>query len=453
MRESPLSARLIERSSNFIHRLPGANSEEIVTMRNDALARLAFTGFPQIRDEQWKYTNIRPLERIEFEFSSDVDVSFNEMELDAINANSADVYRVVLVDGWFNENLSQLDGLPECISICSLAKILESNEKLDPRIRSFPIEQLKHKASKADNGFAALSSGIAADGVAVRLNAGATLDKPLEILCVSRDDASARICNINNFIHVEKQAKLQIIERYVSLADTNHLTNSAITCQLEDESVLDHYRIQNESQSAFHVGSATVNQATASRYRIYSLSFGALLNRHEVAQSLNGEQSYCELKGLYIGQGRQHIDNYTTVSHASPNGTSNEFYKGILDDRARAVFHGRITVEPGSQRTDAQQQNRNLLLSPDAEADTKPQLEIYADDVKCSHGATVGQLDEGAVFYLRTRGLGEHEAKAVLTKAFASEIVDEIEIVPLREQVAQLVQNKLESCFETREAA
>ena len=183
------------------------------------------------------------------------------------------------------------------------------------------------------------------------------------------------------------------------------------------------------------------------------MSFGASLDRHEVDQSLDGEESHCELKGLSLGTGRQHIDNYTTVSHAAPNGTSDEYYKSILDDRARSVFHGRIKVAIDSQHTDAQQQNKNLLLSKNAEADTMPQLEIYADDVKCSHGATVGQLDESAVFYLRTRGLNERQARIVLTRAFAAEIVEAIEHQAIREQVECLVQNKLGDNFEGQKAA
>ena len=194
-------------------------------------------------------------------------------------------------------------------------------------------------------------------------------------------------------------------------------------------------------------------QEEGSQYRIFSSSFGALLNRHEVLQSLDGRNAHCELKGLYIGNGNQHIDNYTTIAHESEDATSDEFYKGVLDDRARSVFHGRIKVAPGAQRTDAHQQNRNLILSPNAEADTKPQLEIYADDVKCSHGATVGQLDENAVFYLRSRGLDEAQARAVLTDAFAAEIVRGIDLEPVLNEVSALIQKKLNSGIAIREAA
>ena len=255
--------------------------------------------------------------------------------------------------------------------------------------------------------------------------------------------ANEKICNANSLISLKRGASAQVAERFVSLGCTNHLTNASVVVDLEEKARCDHYRIQNESQSAFHIGTGKVSQAAASRYRIYSLSFGALLSRHEITQSLDGVDSHCELKGLSIGDEKQHIDNFTTISHASPNARSDEFYKCILDGSSRSVFHGRVIVHKDSQHTDAQQQNRNLLLSPNAEADTKPQLEIYADDVKCSHGATVGQLDEEAVFYLRTRGLDEVSARQILTEAFALEIVEQIELNSLKEMVMNLAGDKL----------
>ena len=453
MKVSPLADHFSEQGEKLVQTLPGSSAGLIMQMRKDALARFALTGLPRITDEQWRYTNIRPLEKLKFDFSGSSNPLPDELEFSKNYLPDTETHRAVFVDGWFSQELSKLEHLPDTVRVWSLAEVLESSSNGDSQSFEFALQELQSISLNAENGFAALGAGFAADGVVVRVGAGTELDKPLEILCVSRKDASTRFCNINSFVHVDRGARIQLIERYLSLGNTNHLTNSSFTFKLEADAQVDHYRVQNESESAFHIGSARTRQADGSQYRIFSGSFGALLNRHEVIQSLDGRNSHCELKGLYIGDGNQHIDNYTTIAHESADATSDEFYKGILDDRARAVFHGRIKVAPGAQHTDAQQQNRNLLLSPNAEADTKPQLEIYADDVKCSHGATIGQLDEDAVFYLRSRGLEEMQARALLTHAFAAEIVNEIRLAPVQAEVTNLVQRKLSSEDSIREAA
>ena len=453
MRESALAIHLSEQGKSFAEKLPGSSAAEVRQVRQDALARFALTGLPRMTDEQWRYTNIRSMEKLRFEFSSQSAANSIDANLSELHIQDSDMYRVVLVDGWINDEYSDLAGLPEGVTVLSLAEILNSTTNGNTGSHTFALQELRQKSKNAEHGFAALGVGFAADGVVVHVGSNVHLDKPLEILCVSRHDADSKFSNINCFIHAESGAKIQLIERYHSLGATNHLTNSAFTFKLDADAQVDHYRIQNESESAFHVGSAKTRQEEGSQYRIFSSSFGALLNRHEVLQSLDGRNAHCELKGLYIGNGNQHIDNYTTIAHESEDATSDEFYKGVLDDRARSVFHGRIKVAPGAQRTDAHQQNRNLILSPNAEADTKPQLEIYADDVKCSHGATVGQLDENAVFYLRSRGLDEAQARAVLTDAFAAEIVRGIDLEPVLNEVSALIQKKLNSGIAIREAA
>ncbi len=453
MKVSPLANYFAEQGRRLAHTLPGSSIDSVAQLRTNALARFALTGLPRMTDEQWRYTNIRPLERHQFELSQSSSSNPNGVDISEWRLSNADTYRAVFLNGWFSSELSDLVNLPDTVSILSLAEILESTENGDTHTFEFALQELQSMSSNAEHGFTALGAGFTADGAVVQLGSGVTLDKPLEILFLSQDDADTRFCNVNNFIHAGKGARFQLIERYLSLGNTNHLTNSSFMFNLEADAQVDHYRIQNESESAFHIGSAKTRQKDSSRYRIFSISLGALLNRHEVIQSLDGENAHCELKGLYIGKGNQHIDNYTTIAHESADATSEEFYKGVLDDRARSVFHGRIKVAPGAQHTDAQQQNRNLLLSRNAEADTKPQLEIYADDVKCSHGATIGQLDESAVFYLRSRGLTEQQARTMLTDAFAAEIVNDIELEAVRTEVSNLVQQKLSSDNSIREAA
>ena len=453
MKNSALSSHLIAAGSELADRLPGAAVEGVRAMRSDALAKLAEIGLPSMTDEQWRYTNIRLIEKVMFQPASNSQMPVDDSALEKLQINASGMYRIVFLDGWYSERHSMLEGLPHGIEIGGLAHLLDGDVDTGREIVSLSMQRLNNMAKEASDGFRALNCAFAADGAVIHLARGAVLDKPLEILSVSRDDSEGTLCNLNHFVHAEPKSKIEIIERYASLGETGHLTNSSMTLDLEKNSMVDHYRLQEESELSFHFGRAAINQSDGSHYRIYSLSFGALLNRHEIAQLLDGEQSQCDLKGLYIGHGRQHIDNYTTIVHGSANCTSNEFYKGILDDRARSVFHGRIKVEQDSQHTDAQQQNRNLLLSRNAEADTKPQLEIYADDVKCSHGATVGQLDEQAVFYLRSRGLKEDEARTILTHAFAQEIVNDIELTPVRKHVDRLVQEKLQFGIRLREAA
>lgn len=447
MRESPLTGHLIGLHEELSGGLPGAQDAAVAAMRQRAITRLTEIGLPKITDEAWRYTNIRAFDKVTFRPTAESNAALTKLDIAALEIPSLNRYRIVILDGWVSEANSTLDKLPEGLEINRLKDVLEGNTD------SETTQILDDQTTRAGHGFEALNCAFAADGVVLRLQAGLKLDKPLEILHITQNDANSRLANINHCITLEKGAKLNLIERYVSMADTRHMTNASIRIDLAESAELSHYRIQDESDAAMHIGYATARQDSGSCYQIFSISLGSLLDRHEVSQSLEGADAHCEMKGLYIGRGKQHIDNYTTVVHASPDASSDEFYKGILNDRSRAVFHGRIRVNPDAQHTDAQQQNRNLLLSTDAEADTKPQLEIYADDVKCSHGATVGYLEADAIFYLRSRGLSEAEARTILTEAFAAEILDQIELAPVREYLLELVRDKLVDDNNLKEAA
>ncbi len=447
MKNSQLTTHLTQLSETLSPYLPGAANTAVANMRQRALTRLAELGLPKITDEAWRYTNLRAFDKSAFKPIAEALVSRCELEIEALELPSFDRYRIVLIDGWVSDTHSTIDELPAEVECFRLKDALEQ------RTQSDIVELLDSRVSHAEHGFEALNCTIAADGVVLRLPAGLKLDKPLEIIHVSQSDADARLSNVNHFVSLAENAKLDLVERYVSVAQTSHMTNASIELNIADSAELNHYRIQNESRSALHVGYATANQSENSQYRIFSISIGALLDRHEVKQNLAGELARCEMKGLYVGNEKQHIDNYTTVTHASPEASSDEYYKGILADRGRSVFHGRIIVNKDAQLTDAQQQNRNLLLSQDAEAATKPQLEIYADNVKCSHGATVGHLDSDAIFYLRSRGLDEKEARAILTEAFATEIIELVDLVPVREYLFELLREKLAEVHDYRKAA
>lgn len=447
MKTSQLAHHLRGLSETLSPHLPGSASAAVANMRRHALERLSETGLPRITDEAWRYTNIRAFEKSAFRPTGEAYARINDATLAALDIPSLDCYRIVLVNGWVNETCSTLDALPKGVECIRL------KDSLDNPAESRAIQLLEARTNHAEHGFEALNSAIAADGIILNIAAGIKLDKPIELLHISQYDADTGLSNINHFVSLAQGAKIDLIERYVSTAATTHMTNASIGFNLAESGEVNHYRIQDESCRALHVGYTTARQHQSSRYRIFSVSTGALLNRHEVKQNLEGQQAQGEMKGLYIGNGNQHIDNYTTVVHASPNATSDEFYKGILAERGRAVFHGRIKVNPDAQHTDAQQQNKNLLLSTNAEADTKPQLEIYADDVKCSHGATVGYLESDAIFYLRSRGLDEADARAMLTEAFALEIIEQIEHAPVREHLVGLLREKLANTLDYREAA
>ena len=447
MKNSPLATHLLELSETLAPHLPGSANRAVAKMRQHALERLAATGVPKITDEAWRYTNLRAFDKSQFKPTGEALASLNETELKSVEIPGFKRDLIVLVDGWINEAHSTLDTLPEGVQCTRLKDVLDGSNACNT------IELLESKVRAAEHGFEALNAAVVADGIVLHVAAGVKLEKPIEILHISRNDADARLSNVIHFVSLAEGAKLDLVERYVSLAPTSHMTNASVRLDVGEAAELNHYRVQNESCAALHLGYATAEQKQHSRYRIFSISIGALLDRHEVKQCLTGPHSHCEMKGLYIGSGKQHIDNYTTVVHASPDASSDEFYKGILADRGRSVFHGRIKVNQDAQHTDAQQQNRNLLLSANAEAATKPQLEIYADDVKCSHGATVGYLESDAIFYLQSRGLSESAARAILTEAFAAEIIEQVDLIAVRDHLLELSSSKLADVHAYQEAA
>ncbi len=439
MKQSPLLDHFINVHGSVSPEFPGASSKRIADLRCQAIGQLKSVGLPRMRDEGWKYTNIRKIEKNSF-----APTFSNGHSVDASVSSEFDVYRMVFVDGWFDSEQSTITDAPVGVVMTTLAQVLtDAPSSLPVQYSNQLLQCLDAQAQSAEHGFIALNTAFAADGAVIFLGDNAQLDKPIELLFLSSHSAEQVLCNTCNFLFAASGSSATIIERYLSSDATNHLTVSTFSAFVGDGSRLEHCRVQNESLQAFHVGSTHVNQSAHSEYRLHSHSLGASLSRHDVTQELNSEHSVCELNGLYIGNGTQHLDSFTNIVHSSCDAKSSEFYKGILDDRARAVFHGRIRVEQDAQRTDAHQQNRNLLLSRDAEADTKPQLEIYADDVKCAHGATVGELDENAIFYLQSRGLDQRHARSILTKAFASDIVDRIDSEPIREYVNNLVYDKL----------
>jgi Fe-S cluster assembly protein SufD len=407
---------VIAHYQNLEVNLPGQSLLWLQHARAEALRRFSAQGFPSPRAEEWKYTNVTPIEKKLFT----PQVSGNDGAVDAawLQAHRLDdAYCVVLLNGRFSIALSMLDGLPESVTVTSLAEALHSRP-----------DQVRGHFGKAlaaeDHGFIHFNTAWFSDGLFLHVPAKQVLDKPVQLLhVVTQPDALATTRNI---VVLEAQAQAALLETYIGGSENAYLTAAVSEVFIGDNAQLHSYKMQSEAEKAFHFGGMYVQQSRFARLQQHSFSFGGLLARNEVHSDLD-DAAECYLNGLYLGTKRQHTDNHTRINHRKPHGISREFYKGILDQRARGVFQGRVIVHEQAQKTDSEMNNRNLLLSADAEVDTKPQLEIYADDVKCAHGVTVGQLDEKSVFYLQSRCIDLAAARNMLTFAFANEMVDKVE--------------------------
>jgi len=385
-------------------------------LRADALKQFSAHGFPDPREEEWRYTNVSLIEKKQFSPSPSATLSVGDVNREwLLSYQLQDAWSVVLVDGHFCAEFSVLDGLPEAVSVMSMAEALvKQPEQLEKTINQ--------AANNDEHSFIAFNTAWFTDGLFLHVPTGQVLEKPIQVLhLATRPDV---LVTTRSVIIIDKTAEAKVIETFTGL--NNAYLSAAVTEVFVGENAgLTLYKMQCESEKAYHFGGAYVKQARHARFTHHNFAFGGLLARSDIHTDLD-QASECELNGLYLGVKRQHIDNHTRINHLKPHAISRELYKGVLDDRARGVFQGRVIVAVDAQHTDSSMNNRNLLLSTDAEADTKPQLEIYADDVKCSHGVTVGQLDEKSVFYLQSRCVDEETARNMLTFAFANEMVDKI---------------------------
>jgi len=415
--------------------LPGAGLDWLDTLRADNARRFRELGLPTARDEDWKYTSIKPIAKKRFE-PAGAGAELSREDLEALAIPDLDSHRLVLVDGHYAAGLSAQESLGEGVYAGSLARAL--NE--DPaRVKPW----LGRLAEDAEHGFRALNSAFLQDGVLLHVPDGVRIDKPIELCCVQHSAAGEVVSQPRNLIVAGKGARFTVIERYLSSGEQRYLTNAITEVFADDDARLAHYKLQHESKNAYHIASWLIEQQAGARVTNHNVALGAAIARTDIRARLAGAKAHCELNGVYVLNGRQHADNHIKVDHCVPDTGSNEFYKGVMDGRSRAVFHGRVVVHPDAQRSDARQQNKNLLLSADAEVDTKPQLEIYADDVTCSHGATVGQLDAEAMFYLSSRGIDEQTARSLLTFAFAKDVIDNFALAPLRELVERDLAKKM----------
>ena len=416
--------------------LPGSGVGWLDSMRAEAAEKFAERGLPSVRDEDWKYTNIRPITKLGFKPFSSQTAKIDVGRLKDQRIAGLQTYQAVFVNGFYADDLSRLTGLPAGVNVHSLATMLAHDAD---RLHSV----LGSCLPEATHGFSLLNTAYINDGAYIEVPAGCELEHPIELLFVVDGNTDAQTAQPRNLIIAGDNSRFTIIEHYISLGDLKTVTNTISEVLAQPGAKVDHYKLQQESDLAFHISGLYVVQDRDSEVVNHNITLGASLARNDIRFKLRGSNAHCGMNGLYLGSGKQHIDNHTQIDHAVPHCTSDEFYKGVLTDRARAVFHGRIVVHPGAQRTDAQQQNNNLLLSKDAEVDTKPQLEIYADDVKCSHGATVGQLDSSALFYLLSRGIERNLAHSLLTFAFASDVISRVQLPELRDALEGLLPEKL----------
>jgi len=424
----------LESFTTFAKHATGHNLPWLRKLREDAFARFCETGFPTTRDEDWRFTNVSPIVQTPFHLAQAATLPKTELEKWRIEGIA---HQFVFVNGRFAGALSS-GKLPAGVEVASLAAKIAS----DPAA----LEQhLGRYLNIQRDAFCALNTAFAEDGAYIRIRKGAVLEEPIYLLFLSTDDQKAMMNHPRNLIVAEENSQLAVIEDYVSTgAAAGALFSNTVTeLVAADHAVVTHCMVEREHVKAFNISTLRIQQGRSANVSSHSLLLGGGLVRNNVHPVLAGEGADCLINGLYLGTGQQHLDNYMMVEHASPHCGSRQFYNGILDDHSHGVFHGRIVVHKDAQKTDAKQTNRNLLLCDDAQIDTKPQLEIYADDVKCTHGATIGQIEESALFYLRSRGIDEVTARKLLLAAFASECLDRMEPQSLRSYAEALLNQAL----------
>jgi Fe-S cluster assembly protein SufD len=410
-------------------------------VRSGAMDRFEQIGFPTVRDEEWKYTNLAGLAKEQFQ-PAVVPVEFADPNVARFAYPETKNAHLVVVNGFLRDNLSTRNGLDEIVAIDLFSAVA------DARYNKIARKYLARNANYHDNGVKALNTAFLQSGVFLWIPKNVKLETPLQITFVADASSPKRASFPRLLVVAEENSSATLIESFVSTGDESHFTNGIAEIVLKDGARLEHYRLQNEHRNVYHVATTAAELGRASSYDATSINLGAQLARHDISVVMDHEGAECWVDGLYVAGANQHTDTHSVIDHKQPNCTSHQLYKGILDGDARAVFNGKIFVREGAQKTDAMQTNKNLLLSTQARVDTKPQLEIYADDVKCAHGAAVGQIDEEELFYLQTRGMNPELARNLLTYGFAEEVIGKIKIDSIRTQLDEAVLTHLHTKLE-----
>jgi Fe-S cluster assembly protein SufD len=414
-------------------------------LREDAWSRFDAKGFPTPRDEDWRFTNVAPLVRMPFRRAPLGNAGLAAKDLERFRFEGA-ACRMVFVNGRFAPILSEMGNLPHGLEVCTLARALDCGAVGSAPEACAPEGIEQHLGRYADvrrDVFAALNTALWEDGAYLRIRRGAVIEHPVHLMYVSAGAGSEIMTHPRTLVVAEEASQVAVVEDYVSIGEEAAFSNAVTELAAGQDAVVSHYLIERENLAATNVSTLRVEQARATNITSHSILLGGGLVRNNVHPVLAGEGGECLINGLFVGAGHQHLDNFMMVEHAQPQCGSRQFYNGILTDSARGVFHGRIIVHKDAQKTDAKQTNRNLLLSDNARIDTKPQLEIHADDVKCTHGATIGQIEEEQLFYLRARGLDEKSARNLLLYAFAAECLDRMKEPAAREFAESLIRERL----------
>lgn len=411
----------------------------ICQLREVAMRRFEELGFPTTRQEEWKYTNTAPIAKTNFVFSPAPRIGLAEQRLIPFVSKETEGVRLVFVNGHFSQALSALpSSLPDGVLIGSLATTLATRPEC-------VIPHLARYAGYQDHAFVALNTAFVGDGAFVYIPPGQMFEPPIQLLFVTIGQEEPTLCHPRNLLVLAPHSQATIAEEYIGIDHGTYLTNAVTELLVSERATADHSKLQQESPAGIHMATLQVQQDHHSTVASHVIACGGTLSRNEVNAALIGEGSDCTLNGLYLATDEQHVDLQTRIDHTKPHCRSRELYKGVLGGKAQGVFNGNIIVHTDAHKTDATQANKNLLLSEGALVNSKPQLEIYNDDVRCSHGSTTGQLDQDALFYLRARGLDSAAASRLLTYAFASEVLQSIKIEQLQRRLETLLTTTLQN--------
>ena len=405
-------------------------------IRQSAVHRFAELGFPTTQLEDWKYTSVAPIASVPFQPAPAGPAGAIIDALKGLPLCGMDCSRLVFLNGHYQRELSSLTDLPKEVRAGSLAEALSNG--------SLALEQ--HLARYADfrnHAFVALNTAFLNDGVFLEIPKGSIVQKPIVLLFISAASGRPTVSHPRTLVIADRESQATLIEGYIAVDEELYFTNAVTEIVAGEGAILEYAKFQQEGRAAFHVATVQVRQERSSNVSTDSFSLGGALVREELSTLLAGEGAEASLHGLYMTAGRQHVDNHTTMDHAAPHCSSRELYKGVLDGQSTGVFNGRVIVRKDAQKTDSKQGNKNLLLSEDAVINTKPQLEIFADVVKCTHGATIGQVDPEAIFYLRSRGIAHDKARALLTFAFANEVIERVKYQPIRDRLKGALRARL----------
>ena len=404
-------------------------------LRTDAIKIFEEKGFPSKKEEAWKYTSLKSILKEDFSVFPKSGDAIEYKDVKKYFIHDIDTYKIIFIDGKYSSHLSQTthdDGIDVCLMSSALSK---------PKYQLI-IENYFNKAAEKDS-LSSLNTAFSNEGAYIHIPKNKVVEKPIQIIHFSTGNESATMLQPRNLVVVDENSHVQIIERHQSLTDNPVLTNSVTEIFSNKRAIVDYYKIQNDNKQASLVDNTFVKQKRESFVSVHTFSFGGKLIRNNLNFYQEGERIDSTLKGITIIGNKQHVDHNTLVHHIEPNCESHQDYKGIFDDSSTGVFNGKVLVNKEAQKTNAFQANNNILISDKASINTKPQLEIFADDVKCSHGCTIGQLDESAMFYMRSRGIPEKEAKALLMFAFSNNVLSSVKIPEIKQRITKIIADKL----------